>query len=227
MTYDPEIEKLLPWYEKGLLDPDERDRVSAYLDAHPDMRSQLVLIAEEAEAVERQHAALGAPQAGGLDRLLADIDVIEARKAPISGRASGLLSGMRRFFSSISTPSLRLAGVAAALIIVVQAIVIGGLLTSDPDPSGTGARFVTASGPKANASQNENVFLIAFSKTARMDAIVALLESKSARLISGPKAGGFFEIAIAEANLPEGGAKSVLADLKANKELVRFVSLSQ
>ena len=225
MTYDPEIEKLLPWYAKGLLEPDDIDKVDVYLAAHPDMRMQLDLIAHEGAAIEQQHAALAAPGAGGLDRLLADIDALEAQKAPLANAvAGGLTSKIKAFLANFSSPGMQFAGMAAALVIVAQGVVIGGLMQSEPVAS-TGYR--TASGPEQSAVMDGVVFLVAFDKDARMADVAQLLKSQSAKIIAGPKAGGFYEIQVASNALPEGGAKVILEQLRAKSDLVQFASLSQ
>ena len=45
-----EIEILLPWYVTGRLDAAETARVAAYIERHPDVRSQLGLVREEQTA---------------------------------------------------------------------------------------------------------------------------------------------------------------------------------
>jgi anti-sigma factor RsiW len=54
-----EIEELLPWYEKGTLDPGEMRRVAAYLEAHPEMQARLVLIREELAETIAANEGLG------------------------------------------------------------------------------------------------------------------------------------------------------------------------
>ncbi|WP_321340906.1 hypothetical protein [uncultured Cohaesibacter sp.] len=243
MTYDPEIEKLLPWYAKGLLEAKDQESVETYLATHPDMRMQLDLIEEEGLAVKQQHAALGSPAPGGLDRLLADIDSLQAQEEGIlqragrHGSAPGLFArmsdGMKKVLANFSSPAMQLVGAAAAVVIVAQAVVIGGLMKQGPETAPMQApAFTTAAGPedsasRAKISQGASVFLIAFKKEARIDAVNALLKSLSAKIVAGPKAGGFYQIKIETDLLPEGGERAVLARLKANTELVQFVSIGQ
>nr|WP_321980113.1 hypothetical protein [uncultured Cohaesibacter sp.] len=237
MTYDPEIEKLLPWYAKGLLEAKDQQSVEFYLAAHPEMRVQLELIEEEALAVEQQHAALGAPAPGGLDRLLADIDGLLAQEEEAQAGAAGLLEsfreGIKRFLGNFSSPAMQLAGAAAAVVIVAQAVIIGGLMDRGVENEAAQVpAFTTAAGPDAAApnilaAQDVAIFLVAFNKDARMEEINALLKSLSAKIVAGPKAGGFYQIQIRKDLLPEGGDVAVLERLKANPDLVQFVSISQ
>ena len=238
MTYDTEIEKLLPWYAKGLLDSDDQQKVEAYLDANPEMRMQLDLIAEEDAAIEQQHNALAPPAPGGLDRLMADIDALEAREAPVAhavGQASkagtGIVDYFKSLLASFSSPGMQFAGVAAALVIVAQAVFITSMMQGDPGEPGAASggkgTFKTASGPEQTVEVKGAKFLLAFKKDAKMDDVAKLLKSQSARIVAGPKAGGFFEIVIDEAKLPEGGTKAVLDALKARKDLIGFASVSK
>ncbi|WP_319533542.1 hypothetical protein [uncultured Cohaesibacter sp.] len=227
MTYEPEIEKLLPWYAKGLLEPQETAQVDAYLADNPEMRMQLDLIAEEDVAVEQIHASLGAPQPGGLDRLMAEIDALEAKQAPVTHAANSLASKLKGFLGNFSTPGMKFAAMAAALVVIVQGVVIGGLIEGGRDATAPGS-FTTASGPQEVMQVVDGaVFLVAFQKDARMDAVAALLKAQSARIISGPKAGGFFELEVPKNKLPEGGAKAVVEALKSNGDLIKFVSVSE
>ncbi len=237
MTYDPEIEKLLPWYAKGLLEAKDQQSVESYLAAHPEMRVQLELIEEEALAVEQQHAALGAPAPGGLDRLLADIDGLQAQEEQAQAGAAGLLEsfreGIKRFLGNFSSPAMQLTGAVAAVVIVAQAVIIGGLMDrSVENVAAQVPAFTTAAGPDAAASnvlaaQDVAIFLVAFNKDARMEEINVLLKSLSAKIVAGPKAGGFYQIQIRKDLLSEGGDVTVLERLKANPDLVQFVSISQ
>lgn len=227
MTYDPEIEKLLPWYAKGLLEPDEVEQVDAYLAANPDMRLQLDLIAEEDAAIAEQHAALGAPMPGGLDKLLADIDALEAKEAPVKTAADGFLQRIKGFLSGFASPGVQLAAAAAAVVIVAQGVIIGGILQNDPASPDKGVQFKTASGPEQIAKMEGAAFLVAFKSDASMGEVAKLLKSQGAVIVSGPKAGGFFEILVPKAKLPEGGSNAVLKAFQDKKDLVKFASVSR
>ncbi|PLW78732.1 hypothetical protein [Cohaesibacter celericrescens] len=232
MTNNPEIEKLLPWYAKGLLEPEEAQRVDAYLEEHPEMRMQLGLIAEENDAIAQQHAALGAPVPGGLDRLLSDIDALEATEAPLAHSIGASTIGrmvqkFKDLLASFASPGVRFAAMAAALVIVAQGVVIGGLMRDGTAPTDVSSKFTTASGPQQATTTNGAVFLVAFQKDARMNDVAQLLKLQSAKIIAGPKAGGFFEIMVPVNKLPEGGADGVLKSLQAQTNLVQFISINQ
>jgi hypothetical protein len=252
MKYDQDIEQLLPWYAKDLLSDEEKSQVDRYLADHPDMRAQLQLIEEENVASQQVHDALGGPRPGGLDRLMARIDVEDSAKDPvgqISQAGNGLLAKIGGFFDGFSRPALQMAGMAAAVVIVAQALVIGGMLQQDgsmpaganqvasaPEPMlepnvEANRSFKTASVKKsasmAASEQAGAKLLIAFNSDAKVSDINALLKSSSATIVAGPKAGGMYEIFVAEAKLPEGGAKMLSKDLTENKALVKFVSVTK
>lgn len=229
MMYDPEIEKLLPWYAKGLLDAQDTALVEDYLADHSEMKLQLDLIEEESLAIEQQHAALGAPSVGGLDRLLADIETEEVAKAPVSAQVkqvgTGFAASLKRLLDSFKSPSVQFAAMAAALIIVAQGVVIGSLMPTEPVAPKSGTSYVTASGPQQVTEGAK--FLISFRKEARMGDIAVLLKQHSASLVAGPKVGGFYEILITKDKLPEQGVDGILKIFEAEKDLVQFVSVSK
>ena len=68
-----EIEQLLPWYEKGTLSAAEMQRVEAYLDTHPELRSRLALIREEVAETIAANESLGMPSPAVRDRLMEQI----------------------------------------------------------------------------------------------------------------------------------------------------------
>ena len=224
MTHASDIEKLLPWYAKGLLEDNETREVETYLDAHPEMRMQLDLIAEEDKAVEQIHASLGAPSPKGLDTLLAQIDAEDKKAAPVSEMLTNLSRMASKLITSFKTPGVQFAAIAAALIIVAQAVIIGNLSFTDPIlPKGT---FTTASGPQNTApvATDDVKLIVAFKKGVALDDVVLMLKTVKARVVSGPKANGFFEIAVAKDNLPAGGVKELLKQLQAQKGLIKFVA---
>lgn len=231
MTYDPEIEKLLPWYAKGLLDADDAAKVEVYLDAHPEMRLQLDLIDDEMQAIEQQHAALGAPSPDGLDRLMATIDAEEQALKPVSAQikesGTGFANYLRKFVESFQRPGVQFAAMAAALIIVAQGVVIGSLMPTEPAAPKSGGSYVTASGPKQVAEAKGVRFLVSFKSDARLSDISKLLKQHSATVVAGPKAGGFYEILVAQDKLPELGPDAVLKALQAEKDLIKFASISK
>ena len=229
MTYDPEIEKLLPWYAKGLLGADDMAKVEGYLSAHPEMRLQLDLINEEIVAVDQQHAAMGAPAAGGLDRLMADIDALEGRKgANLASVSDGFVARVRSFFAGFQSPGMQLAGALAAVVIVAQAVVLTGLLSHHSGQPVDQVRFATASGPEQMQAQmlDGARLLIAFQPQADMGSITALLKQVKGTFVAGPKAGGFFEILVPGKALPDGGAQILVDRLKEQQSLVKFVAVT-
>lgn len=246
MKYDQDIEQLLPWYVKDLLSNEDKARVEGYLADHPQMRAQLLLIEEEEGAVQQVHDALGGPRPGGLDSLMARIDMEEAQKAPLKaeiGKAgAGLKGWFGAFLDGLSRPALQMAGVAAAVVVVAQAAIIGGLVYGERDGSSSGQQvvavqqqavkapgsFKTASGKQSGSIQQDgSKFLIAFGKEAKISDVSKLLKSHGASILSGPKAGGMYEIFVAKSKLPEDGPKGLVKKLGQDKNLVRFVSIAK
>ncbi len=221
MSVSQEIEMLLPWYATGRLSDTERERVERYLETHPETAAQLSLIGEETEAAVDVNERIEVPGAGALDRLLARID---SEDGPAIRRAAapGLMERLFALFPGLATPAVRYAAIGAALLIVVQAAVIGSLLEA-PAP-GTG--YQTASGPGTEAVVETGRLLVAFADQATAAQIAGLLNDIDAEIVAGPKAGGFYELSVADTRPGDARLDGLLERLKQNTDIVKFASIS-
>jgi len=215
-----EIEMLLPWYVTGTLSDDDRVRVERYLADHPEAAQQLELIREEQDETVAVNEALGTMPAGALDKLLAQI---EETDGPAIARAQrpGLLETLAGWLAIFNTPVLKFAAAAAAIVIVAQAVVIGSLVR-DEGP----ASYETASAPTEVAPAVGTRLLIAFAEGATAAQITGLLEEIEGTIVSGPKAGGLFEVRISETELTDSAVESVVAGLKQRTNIIRYVAIS-
>ena len=221
MSEREEIEMLLPWYVTGKLSDTERERVERYLDSHPQARDQLALVQDECEASETINEALGSPRARALDRMLAQID---AADGPAIQRAlrSGIFERVGAWLGAFDTPVLQLAGIAAALVIVVQATVIGALIGG---PGGK-PQYETATGAPQAAVVGIRL-LVAFAGDAKAGDISAFLLASGATIVSGPKGSGLYEIRISGAPGDDVEVERVIAGLKTNPAIIRFVTRAE
>jgi len=178
-----EIEMLLPWYTTGRLDAADTARVDAYLTRHPDVRRQLALIAEEQTATIAGNEAI-------MPRL-ASADMLLARTSTPASAARSWLSGMvdavKELFSAPTPGAVRWAAAAAVVVIFVQALAVGTLLTRE------GGSYQTASRPGVEA-QLAPVATIAFTDNASVGAIAMMLYDQQLRLVDGPLPGGFYSV---------------------------------
>lgn len=215
-----EIEMLLPWYVTGKLDDDDRARVERYLADHPETAQQLELVREELDETVAVNETLGTMPAGALHKLLSRIEEIDG---PAIARAQrpGLLETLGSWLSVFDTPALKLAAAAAAIVIVAQAVVIGSLVRDDGPVS-----YETASGPTDVAPAAGTRLLIAFADGANAAQITGLLEDIEGTIVSGPKAGGLFEVRISETKLTDAEVESVVSGLRQRAEIIRYVAIS-
>jgi anti-sigma-K factor RskA len=177
-----EIEALLPWYVAGRLDANARARVERYIEAHPEVKAQVALAREEADATIAANEAIVAPGRRALDRLRMSVAAAPRRQS-----ASGLLSQLSDRFADwlagFAPPRLALAGAVAALLIALQAAAIG-ILVMERASTPT---YQTAGGGQAEGEGF--ALLVAFSPGATIGDIGDLLKRLDATVTDGPKAG--------------------------------------
>ena len=128
-----EIEDLLPWHAAGTLSAREAQAVEAALARDPELVRRFALVREELAQTIHLNETLGAPSARAMTDLFAKIDAEPERHAALS---VSLGARIRGFFSSLSPRTLAWSAGAAALAIVLQAAVIGGIVFKEQDAGG-------------------------------------------------------------------------------------------
>lgn len=222
MNVAEDIEMMLPWYVTGTLSEDERARVDRYIADHPEMARQLDLVREELDASIALNEEINPAHSGALDRLLTRIDAEDGPERTTQG--SSILDWLTGWLPAFETPTLRLATVGAAIVIVAQAVIIGSMMTSTAPTTGG---YETASGPTEVADDSGTRLLVAFSEKATAEQITSLLDEIDASIISGPRAGGFFEIRIEGSDLTADKADALVSDLEKRSAIVKFVSVAE
>lgn len=202
-----EIEALLPWYATGKLDAADATRVEDYLSRHPAMRRQLALIDEDRNAASRINAAITPPRTLSADRVLERARG-QASSAIAKPAWSAVYERLRDFFSAPSAASVQWAAGAAAVIVLAQAAIIGGLIHERPQGG-----YETASGGASQAADGVRV-LVRFQKDARLDAIAAALAKLDMRIVDGPKPGELFVVRIADAAATDADKAARIARLR-------------
>ncbi len=210
-----EIEMLLPWYVTGRLDAKDRARVEGYLARDPGMRRQLELIREEQAEAIGANETLRTPSAGALDRLMASLP---ARQPGLAQRIMGsrLYEAVAEFFAAPTARGVRLAAVAVAALLLVQAAVIATLIVRD-DSGGT---YQTASGQETGEGIS---LLVTFTDEARAPAIAALLRDLDATVVDGPKPGGLYKIRVRTADRSEAASLAIQRRLTDRRDVIKSV----
>lgn len=222
-THADDIELLLPWYAAGTLTPEETKRVEEALARDPSLAEKLAVTREEMGETIGLAESIPAPSPKVRDRVFDRIAQIEAaRPVGFAGigrkaRESGFVGRLLDLVSGFAPRTLAYAGVAAALLIAVQAGVIGSMLTNRPG----GTSYGTASGPGTVASVQDGTFaLVRFGPNATADRISAALGEVGAAIVDGPRAGGLYRVRIASKTVSNEERDRLLAKLRDAKDVV-------
>jgi anti-sigma factor RsiW len=185
-----EIEALLPWHAAGTLSARDSRRVEDALARDGELAKQYAVIREEYAETIALNESLGAPSSRAMAKLFAAIDAEPVRKPSASLRIS---TGIREFFSSLSPRTVAFSAALGALALLLQAGVIGAILSQQQPGS-----FQTASlsGPKDTVvrglgQETAPRALVRFAKDARMSDITAFLDANQASIIDSSMGGMF------------------------------------
>jgi len=209
-----EIELLLPWHAAGTLNPRDARRVDEALARDAGLARQYAVIREEYVETIVLNESLGAPSARAMHKLFEAIDSEPA------GRPSGSLRLSARvasFFARLSPRTLAWSASLCALVLLVQAGVIGAVLVKSQ----------TASYQTASLSTEEHTIptlsreappraLVRFAPDARVADIMALLDTYQASIIDGAK-GGLFRLQFGTKPMTKDELSSLMSRLQNEK----------
>jgi len=195
-----EVEMLLPWHAAGTLNARDARRVDEALARDPGLAKQYAAIQEEYAETIHLNESLGAPSARAMQKLFAAIDGEPARKPSVSFDISARIAG---FFAKLSPRTLAWSAGLGALLLLLQAGVIGAVLMTkqnasfqtaslSPSAPSPGAPITRALGPETPPPRA----LVRFAPDARVADIMALLDNYQASIIDGAK-GGLFRLQFA------------------------------
>jgi anti-sigma-K factor RskA len=209
-----EIEDLLPWHAAGTLSAREAQSVEAALARDPELARRYELVREELAQTIHLNETLGAPSARAMAELFAKIDAEPKRHAAASRR---LGARVRDFFSSLSPRTLAWSAGAAALAIVLQAAVIGGIVLTEQSRS-----YQTAS-VSGMPSGEGSYALIRFQPQASAVDITRFLQTNKLSIAGGPVPGGLYRVRIAETKLSQADRDRRVQALQSDK-IVGFIA---
>jgi hypothetical protein len=209
-----EVEMMLPFYVTGQLDHAEANEIDDYLKHHPDVVRQLDLIRAERESTATSNAIYASRPARSFDRVAAMIGKAPARPARAAGSP---LDWIRRLFAMPSSPTLGFVGAAAAIIILLQAAIIGTLVVTQY--SGI---FNTAGG-NGTVDAGTTVF-VRFADDASAATIADVLSGLGVKIIDGPRGGKLFTARLGPKTMNESERDRLIAALKARSDVIVFVT---
>lgn len=210
-----DIEDLLPWHAAGTLDPRDMQRVEAALARDSELARRYELVREELAQTVHLNETLGTPSPRAMTALFAKIDAEPARRPSAS---IDLGARIRDFFATLSPRTLAWSASAAALVIVLQAAVIGGMAIKEKNARG----YETASAPTSFAGAGTYAF-IRFQPQASAADITAFLATNKFSVADGPTAGGLYRVRIATAKLARPDIDRIVKTSQQNK-VVGFIA---
>ena len=187
-----EIEMLLPFHAAGTLNARDARRVDEALASDPELARQYAVIREEYAETIHLNESLGAPSGRAMQKLFAAIDGEPVRKPSLSTNLSARIS---EFFTRLSPRTLAWSASFGAVLLLLQAGVIGAVLMKNQtasfqtaslslnEPSGPVTRDLGGAAPPRA--------LVRFAPEARIADITALLDNYQASIVDGAKDGMF------------------------------------
>jgi hypothetical protein len=213
---EPEdIEGLLPWHATGTLNSRDARRIEDALERDPRLAKQYALIQEEIAETIHVNERLGAPSSRAMQKLFAAIDAEPSRRA--ARRSSNAIARIADFLLALSPRTLAYSAAIGAIALLLQAGVIGAIVTTKL-PSG----YQTASfdGPSSGARA-----LVRFQPDTRLSDITQFLDAHNASIVAGPKA-GMFRIQLGERPMSRDEVDTLLTKLRSDK-IVNFAEQAQ
>ena len=213
LEQDPsEIEMLLPWHAAGTLNPRDARRVDEALARDPELARQYAVIREEYAETIDLNESLGAPSARAMQTLFAAIDAEPAGKPSLSRGISARIAG---FFASLSPRTLAWSSSLGALALLLQAGVIGTLVTNQPASFQTASLSMDQPVTRSLGAEPPPRALVRFAPDARVADITALLDRYQAAIID--TRGGMFRLQFGNKAMAKDQVAGLISRLQGEK----------
>ena len=208
-----EIENLLPWHAVGTLSRRDAERVERALAGDHELARRFDLVREELAETIHLNESLGAPSARALEKLFAAIDA-EGATVRRPSFSFDLRTRVSEFFAAFAPRTLAYAGAAAALVILLQAGVIGSMVMK-----GEQKNFDTASAPPQAPVDSIDLY-VSFVPKATTEDVSKFLHDHEANIVDGPKAGGTYTVRFAVTGMPKQELARLLKEMQQNRNVV-------
>ncbi len=206
-----EIEALLPWYANGTLTVAETATVEQHLSHCPACRADLEQCRALATAVQRNEESWQ-PAPGGFDRLMAEIDRLEAKPTPAKASAPALFRRLLDWLGATPNPvrwTLALESMAVAALLLVVAV---PMLRIAPEYE------TLSSGTEQPATKGPRLRVV-FADTATVGDIRQLLRDIDGNIVAGPTALGVYTVALPATDHSDRALAQALANLRARNQV--------
>jgi anti-sigma factor RsiW len=210
-----DVELLLPWHAAGTLNARDARKVEEALARDPELARQYAVIREEYAGTIELNESLGAPSTRAMQKLFAAIDAEPARKPSAS---QSLVTRFSSLFSGLSPRTLAWSASLGALVLVLQAGIIAGVLMDNRQST-----FQTASLSMNEQSVTRDLSaapppraLVRFAADAHVGDVTALLDKYQASIVGGAK-GGMFRLQFANGSMSKDEFANLLGRLQNEK----------
>jgi len=186
------VADLVPWYVNGTLADGERDAVTAHLSGCPACREELARCRTLAAVVQSAPDAVGVPEAGRLERVLASIELLEAAGARRTGWRGHCRAGVRWLGDLFErTPGPVRWGLAAQAALLV--LVVG--LAAWPGIGSSRAPYRTLA-DDGDRQAGQALIHVVFADDITEREVRTLLGRVQGRIVDGPSTAGLYTIAV-------------------------------
>ena len=187
------VAELVPWYVNGTLEGRDRDAVTAHLPGCPACREEVARCQTLAAAVQSAVDAAGAPGPGGLERVLASIELLEAKGARRTGWRGRWRAGVEWVGDLFErTPGPVRWGLAAQAALLV--LVVG--LTAWPGVWSPRAPYRTLADDGEQRVGQEALIHVVFTEDITERELRTLLRRVEGRIVDGPSAVGLYTVEV-------------------------------
>ncbi len=207
-----EIETLLPWHAAGTLSRRDAERVERALATDQELARRFSLVREELAETIHLNESLGAPSARAMEKLFAAIDA-ESAMIRKPSYAFDLRAKVAEFFAGFAPRTVAFASAAAALVILLQAGVIGGMLLHSPEKPMT-----VASAPPQKVESVD--LLVTFVPQVTTDQVTKFLHDHHATIVDGPKGPGMYRLRFEANGAPKAETDRVVKEMQQNRNVV-------
>jgi hypothetical protein len=187
------------------VDADDKARVEAALAGDAKLWASLRLVEEDRAETIGLNQAIGAPGSEAWSRVFAVVEA-EPRKPSLKSRFAALLNSAG-LGAEPNRGRMAWAGVAAVLVIAVQAAAIVSLLPGSKAPG-----YQTAS--DQSAPVEGTTVLMQFAPDTRLDQLTAVLQKHAASIVDGPR-GGMYRVRVGDKSMTRDQLDAAVAAFRA------------
>lgn len=207
-------ELLLPWHAAGTLGHRDAERIERAMATNADISRQYRLALEECAETVEVNARLEGPSAGALERLLSRIEVDANSSA--SRSASGIADWIAGRLTGLGPRTLAWAAMAGALLILVQAGLLGAIYAARWSP----VQYETASVPQAEIG-------VGFLPGTAVAEVIGFAEKYHVTIVDGPLAGGMFKMRVEGPRVTKVTLDGLARRMQQESSIVRVAAVAE